>query len=257
MQKRNIVAEPRSRFEFIDALRGFTLLHMIAYHTIWDLTHLFGVSISWFGGTFSYVWQQCICWMFLLISGFCYTFGHHHLRRGLTILGCGVVITLVTCVFMPESRVVFGILTFIGLAMLLMIPLERVLWHIPVWIGLPVCFGLFILTRNIPKSGALGFEQWNLLQLPEMLRNGGYGLMLLGFRNPEIRSVDYFPLIPWIFLFLTGYWLYRLLKEPMRRMKLFHLGWKPLCFLGRHTLMIYMLHQPVLYAILWSINHLI
>ncbi|MCD8218910.1 MAG: DUF1624 domain-containing protein [Ruminococcus sp.] len=251
--KSNIRHRQQGRLELIDLFRGLTLLQMLAYHALWDLTHLFGVSIPWMGSMAAYVWQQVICWSFVLISGFCFSLGHHHLRRGLLIFGCGTVIMVVTRIFTPESRVVFGVLTLIGLSMLLMIPLERVFRYVPTAVGLPVSFGLFLLTRNIPKNGSFGFERWELFQLPASFRSGGYGLMLLGLRNLEIPTSDYFPLIPWLFLFMTGYWIYRLLERVAHQAALFHIRWKPLCFLGRHTLVIYMAHQPILYVLLGGI----
>lgn len=251
-QQENL-SKPRVRFEWIDALRGFTLFHMVVYHMLWDLTHLFGVAIPWFGTTISYIWQQAICWTFLLISGFCFSLGHHPLQRGLLISGGGMLIMLVTFFATPESRVVFGILTCIGLCMLLMIPLEKLLRCVPVWCGLPLSAALFVLTRNIPKRGTLGFESWDLIALPESLRSGGYGMMLLGFRNPEIHSTDYFPLLPWLFLFSTGYWLYRLVQPQLYRTKTACRWLAPLCMLGRHTFVIYLVHQPVIYGMLWVV----
>ena len=73
---------------------------------------------------------------------------------------------------------------------------------------------------------------------------------LFGFPGPDFYSTDYFPLIPWFFLYVTGWFLYRIFERR---------GWlgifsKPrvpvLGFVGRHTLPIYMAHQPVIYAVL-------
>ena len=61
----------KQRLHFLDALRGFTLINMIAFHGMWNLVYLFGVRANWYTGMPGYLWQQWICWTFILLSGFC------------------------------------------------------------------------------------------------------------------------------------------------------------------------------------------
>ena len=84
---------PRRRIAALDALRGLTLLSMIAYHTCWDLVYLFRMDWDWYRGTGAYIWQQSICWTFILLSGFCWSMGRQPLRRGLTVFACGWIVT--------------------------------------------------------------------------------------------------------------------------------------------------------------------
>lgn len=236
------------RLHLLDALRGFTLINMIAYHGIWNLVYLFGVQAPWYRGTPGYIWQQWICWTFILLSGFCFRLGRRPLKRGLTVFGCGILVSAVTLAVMPDSRIIFGVLTCIGSCMLLLIPLEKWLKRVPSAVGLAVSFGLFVLLRNVP-DGALGFEGLVLAALPESL----YRNLLtayLGFPHRGFFSTDYFPLIPWFFLFVTGYFLFRCLDEKGLNEKLFTRGQLPvLNWMGRHSLLIYLLHQPVLYGL--------
>lgn len=238
------------RLLWLDVIRSADLLSMILYHMTWDLVHLCGVSLSWYGDPAGYLWQQSICWIFILLSGFCWSLGHHPLRRGLTVLGASLLVSLVTCLILPEERIVFGILTFLGAAMLLMVPLERLLRHAPAVFGIVVSAGLFVLCRNI-NDGMLGFEAWEPAAFPEALYRNSV-TTFLGFQEAGFFSTDYFSLLPWFFLFLTGYFLYRLLHErgvlsilsgEGRALRLFAVP-------GRHSLLIYLLHQPVLYGIL-------
>ena len=90
------LVRPRRRIASLDALRGLTLVSMIAYHACWDLVYLFHADWDWYRGTGAYIWQQSICWTFILLSGFCFSLGRRPLRRGLTVFGCGWVVTLVT-----------------------------------------------------------------------------------------------------------------------------------------------------------------
>ena len=104
---------------------------MMLYHGMWDAVYLFGVVVPWYSAGQGRLWQQSICWVFILLSGFCVPLGHHTLRRGAMIFGAGVLITAVTLLFMPEDRVVFGVLTLLGSAMLLTGLLEPLLKKVP------------------------------------------------------------------------------------------------------------------------------
>ena len=238
----------KQRLHFLDALRGFTLINMIAFHGMWNLVYLFGVRANWYTGTPGYLWQQWICWTFILLSGFCWSFSRNHLKRGAMVFGGGLVVTAVTCLVMPESRIVFGVLTCIGSCMLLLIPVEKLLKKLPAGTGLAISFGLFVVLRNV-SAGSLGFEGFVLCPLPNSL----YRNLLtayLGFPHRGFFSTDYFPLLPWFFLFVAGYFLFRLLDEQGLNSKLFVKGNVPvLNWLGRHSLIVYLLHQPILYGL--------
>ena len=246
----------RGRLHLLDAFRGFLMLNMIAFHGMWDLVYLFGVDAPWYAGTPKYLWQQFICWSFILLSGFCWKLSRSHLRRGALVFGGGILISLVTLVLMPENRILFGVLTCIGSCMLLMIPLEKLLAKVPAGLGLLLSFAAFFLTRNFP-AGTVGFEGIVLGTLPE----GLYRNLLtayLGFPPPEFWSTDYFPLLPWLFLFVTGYFLFRLLDALGVNHTLFGRGKIPvLNALGRNSLFIYLLHQPALYGVCMVWHYLI
>ena len=111
--------------------------------------------------------------------------------------------------------------------------------------GLAGAFGLFLLVRNI-NDGFLGFAGVPILMLPRSwyanLFTAG-----LGFPGPGFVSSDYFSLLPWLLLFWTGYFLYRLRPaEPL----LPDIRLPGFSAMGRQSLLIYLLHQPVLYALL-------
>lgn len=242
----------RERFYLLDGLRGITLLSMIAYHGMFDLVELYGVSVNWFWKMPGYVWQQSICWTFVLLSGFCWSFGRSPFRRGLLVSAGGLVITAVTFLFLPSERILFGILTFTGAAMLVMIPLSRVLVRMPAWIGLTGSGLLFFLTRNVNK-GYWGFEALTLGKVPDSCYRGLL-MTFLGFPEPGFFSGDYFSFIPWIFLYLCGYFLHRAVMkyETLKGMLRYRAGF--LEWIGKNSLVIYMLHQPVLLLILESIR---
>lgn len=240
--------EPRQRLHLLDAVRGFLLINMIAYHGLWDLVYLFGLRAPWYVGLPGYLWQQSICWTFLLLSGFCWHFSRSPLKRGLVVFAGGAAVSLVTLLFMPENRVLSGVLTCIGSSMLLMIPAEKLLRKVPAPVGLALSLGLFALLRNCP-SGSLGFEGLVLAELPRWLYRNDL-TAYFGFPGPGFFSTDYFPLIPWFFLFGAGYFLSRLLTDAQLTEKLFARGRIPvLNWVGRNSLILYLLHQPVLYGL--------
>ena len=115
------------RYGILDSFRGITLVSMVIYHVCWDLVYLFGKDWSWYKGGWAYIWQQSICWSFILLSGFCWSLGKKPVKRGLIVFGAGAVVSVVTLLFLPEDRVLFGVLTLIGSSMLLMAWLGRYL----------------------------------------------------------------------------------------------------------------------------------
>lgn len=193
------------RYALLDELRGLDLLSMMLYHGCWDLVNLFGIQADWYYGLPGHLWQQSICWVFILLSGFCVQLGHHTLRRGAQVFGAGALVTAVTLLFMPEDRVIFGVLTLLGSAMLLTGLLEKPLRHIPPAAGFAISAALFALTRNV-SVGYLGFGSLRLW-LPQTLYVN-YVTAYFGFYPWWFYSTDYFALLPWLFLFWAGYFLY-------------------------------------------------
>lgn len=129
--------------------------------------------------------------------------------------------------------------------------LQPLLQKIPAWAGLVVSLLLFAATYHT-QDGFWQLGPWQIL-LPGAwyanLFTAFFGFFPLGF-----FSTDYFPLLPWLFLFWAGYFLHfcmgRARMEPLRRSVCAPLGW-----LGRHSLGIYLLHQPVIYGVLLLLFH--
>ncbi len=252
--------QPKSaRLWWLDALRGAALLNMLGYHAMYDWVYVFGRPAAWYSITAPgcHLWQQYICWSFLLIAGFSFSLSRRPLKNGLATAGCAALLTLVTVAVMPSERIWFGILHLMACALLLSCLLRPALEKIPPAAGLAVFAGLFLLTDQLPL-GYLGFEGLRLAALPPALYRANW--FWLGFQDiGHFYSADYFPLVPWLFLFWCGYFLYRLAAPRLaaRPCRPAPAALRPLCALGSRTLLLYMLHQPVLYGALWLANRLL
>ena len=243
-----------NRIRLIDTIRGITIISMILYHACWDAVYFgLGIPAGFLESAGAYIWQQSICWSFIFISGFCFCYGKRPVKRGLAALGGGILITLVTMVVVPDAIDVFGVLYLIGSSILIMTVIDRIAGKkkklYPA--GLVVSIIFFAVLRNLNR-GTFGFEGLSFGQVPVFLYKG-YFMTYLGFKDPAFYSSDYFSLIPWFFLFSTGYFSNKLLDGREKTLKFFGLGLKIFEFPGRHSLIIYMLHQIVLFVIFYLI----
>ena len=245
---------PKPRYSLLDLIRGLALVSMMAYHASWDLVYLFGVDWPWYHSEGAFLWQQATCWTFILLSGFCAPMGRSRYKRGLTVFACGWIITLVMKLFMPATPNLFGILVFLGSAMMIVHALRGVLAKLPPLPGAWLSFLTFIGLRWINR-GTIGWGRLTLT-LPEGLYRNDF-TAFLGFPHSGFRSTDYFALLPWFFLFLTGYFIYRLAEKKGWLAHLPDLQLPVLNLLGRYSLYVYMAHQPVIYGILWLVFSMI
>lgn len=251
MQNKN--TNSTSRYAVLDAIRGFALVHMILYHTSWDLVYLFGFDWPWYRSYTAYLWQQSICWSFIFLAGFCQSLGRQRYRRGWIVFSAGALISILTRLLMPQNQILFGVLTLIGSCLLIVTACEPLLNRIPPLAGFLLNTVFFIWTKNVPQ-GYLGLGKKFIISLPRSWYTHLY-TAYLGFPPSNFHSTDYFPLIPWLFLFTAGYFSFRYWKQQ----NLLHLlkpsFIPPLEWLGRHSLIIYLLHQPLLYLLLRRINN--
>ncbi len=217
----------KQRIWELDALRGLCILGMIAVHLVFDMQIPTGPAFAFvqnWGGV-----------LFFLLSGLCATLGSRPVRRGAIVLGAGLICTAVTWAgfalgMLPDYMVIrFGVLHCLGLCM--------ILW--PVFRKLPV--GL--RTALGAALAALG------IYLTKRVMVSFAGLAWLGLLYPSYSSADYFPLLPYLGFFLLGSVLCNLLYRQ-RRSLLPKLGnfwlFRALQWCGRYSLIIYLLHQPLL-----------
>ena len=242
----SVTGKTKTRYYLVDALRGLALINMVLYHFSYDIFVIYGQNPDWLGSTAAFLWQQGICWSFILISGFSWRFGAaNSLKRGLLLNGLGLLITAVTWLAIPDEVILFGILNFIGCGVLLTIPFSKSGEKIPPLLGAGICLILFALTYHIP-SGYLQIGG-EILGLPDALYSGA--LTIFGFPGPDFYSSDYFPILPWIFLYWTGWFLYPVFMKSKGIRRFLSIRIPLLSFIGRKTIWVYVLHQPILMGI--------
>ena len=243
------------RYPKLDIIRGICLISMILYHTVWDLVYIYELNWGWYRSVGAFVWQQSICWTFILLAGFCVPLSSQPIRRGVIVFGAGALITAVTLILMPGQRIVFGVLTLLGSCMILVGIWDKILrqWmaKIPAWTGMFGNFLLFAFTYSV-NDRFVGFFGARLMDMPDgIYRN--YFTTYLGFPYRGFFSTDYFALIPWMFLFLTGYFAHFVVMNSGVKAFFEKGNNKVLSVIGKHSLVIYMLHQPVVYGVLWLV----
>ena len=225
------------RLVTVDFLRGFSILLMIVFHFSFDLNHFHFIDIDIYHGDFWHYFRWFILTLFIFISGYTLSLVHAKrvvwkkaFKRSRELLVLSLIITVATYFLFPTTWVYFGVLHFFTIAMLLVLPL--------VYYPKTALLLAFVLAWGYYESyiSVNIFYQWfqPLLDLPQ-------------------RTEDLVPILPWIVPMLVGLFAgyYKLLPEvkSLRRYKL-------LLFMGRHPLFIYMVHQPILFALLMFVKSL-
>lgn len=251
IRKHNMNAK---RYHTLDFIRGINLISMILFHACWDLEYMFDIRVPGYTGTFGSIWQKCICITFIIISGMCSSFGtnmKNKIKRGVIILICGYIVSTVVFIFTPESPIHFGILTFMGFAMILFALLEPVLKKINPYEMAVVGLTLYYMLRHASRR-VLDIFFGGPVLLPKAMYKNMF-TAFLGFPPSGFISSDYFPVVPWIFMYAVGFALGIILKKKGVLDKLKKPEKTIFNNIGKHTLIIYMLHQPIIYGVLWLI----
>jgi uncharacterized membrane protein len=226
----------RPRLAAIDVIRGIAVLGMIIYHFSWDLWSNGLIEADVIGDPGWKAFARTVAGTFIGLSGFNLVLAHRDgFRRGLflrrlaIIAGAAILVSIGTWLVMGEDFVYFGILHCIAVTSVLALP----------FLGVPAWFTLLI--------GAGAFAA------PFFLQNDVFDwppLLFIGLSPHPRNTVDYVPLLPWFGVVLLGMALARLAIDngvtdrvarwqPARALR-------PLTFIGRWSLPIYLLHQPIL-----------
>ena len=228
------------RFWEIDFARGIAIIMMIIYHLVFDLNYFGFISVNMYNG-FLGIFKKIIAVSFITLVGISLTLtsnlksNKRIIKKGIIVFAFGLLLTLVTFIFIKENTIYFGILHFIGLSIILSIIFLR-FFKLNLLIGI-----LLIILGNIVNKINIDFPL----------------LIIFGITFKGFTTLDYFPLLPWFGLILIGIFVGGLLyKNNQRMFKLFN---EPkrlsfLQFLGKRSLVIYLIHQPILISIVYLLR---
>lgn len=229
----------RDRLLFLDIARTIALFGMIVFHLFRDL-EVFGMIAQ--GTTLNDGWAilaRAIAGSFLFLSGVSLVLAHARGFRGkawlwrfVLISGAACLVTVTTYVAFPSQYVFFGILHALAVASLLGVPFL----FAPVWASFIGAAVILIASATVGRA---------VFASPWMAWTG------LGM---EVRaSMDFIPIVPWLAPFFLGIVVARIADpkslEPKwpRRFPAQAMAWP-----GRHSLAVYLLHQPVLLTLTWA-----
>jgi uncharacterized membrane protein len=232
------------RYPEVDMVRGIAILMMILFHTVFDLS-FFGISAVEVSSGFWKYFAYATASLFLLIVGVSLTISHarataslsgHRLTlkfvyRGAGIFLLGLLVTVVTFLYLHEGYIVFGILHLIGISVMISPLFFRFKKYNLVWGLLFIITGYFLAMIDGPA--------W---------------LLPFGIHPATFWSVDYEPVFPWTGIVLFGMGIGEYLypggvrKFAIPNIPSFFV--EPLAFLGKHSLMIYLIHQPLIILLL-------
>jgi len=227
----------------IDFLRGLSIILMVCYHLLFDLGEFVGIKkcLGWSTDLSSVAWtvaQYFFAGLFVILSGISSTLSRSNARRGLKLLAVSLVVSAATYIFDPSSTVYFGILQCLA-------------------------FSILIYGVGFEKAGPVACAVWGALVLGStvalrMLMRGVEvrfdWLLPFGITSPSFSSFDYFPLFPWFGIFLAGSALGKSVYASKRSLVPVRLPETFINVAGRHSLLIYILHQPVILGILYVLG---
>jgi uncharacterized membrane protein len=236
-RERREVAVPR--VAGVDALRGLAVLAMVAYHAAFDLAYFRVIAQNFYRDPFWLHSRTAILASFLLIAGISLVLAQStpqgrarfwmHVGR---VAACAIAVTAGSYLVFPRSFIWFGVLHAIALSLVMIRPLVARPW-LAIGIGIAVVIAGNWLRIPAFDSRALGW---------------------IGFTTTKPITEDYVPLFPWTGVMLIGIGAGHVLLrqgfaavEPLARLPAM-LQW-----LGRHSLAVYMVHQPLLLGALWMV----
>jgi uncharacterized membrane protein len=228
--------QPVARLPGLDALRGVAIVAMIAYHFCFDLRY-FGVTRSDFEHDIRWLTARTlILSSFLLIAGISAVLASRQplpVRRWLrhigVIAGAALLVTAGSALLFPRSFIWFGVLHAIAVSLLVAKPLVRR--------PLPAALaGVAVIVAGIACASPAFDNRW---------------LGWLGFMTAKPVTEDYVPLFPWMGVLFIGIALgHALVANRFRVLARLRTLPRWLSFLGRHSLVVYLVHQPILLGVL-------
>ncbi|MBI3344503.1 MAG: DUF1624 domain-containing protein [Gammaproteobacteria bacterium] len=233
----------RPRYPWVDAVRGTAIALMIAYHFCFDLVYFGVLSIDFNHTLFWLGLRSLIVSLFLGVMGMSLMLASRHglrwrpyLRRLALLLASAGLVSLGSYLLFPASMIFFGVLHFIVVASVLALPFVHFYW-------INLVAGASLIIFGLIYQNELFNQPW---------------LQWFGLMTYKPVTEDYVPLLPWFGVVLIGIFAGKAIyhRAPLPRFA----AWQPvgthgkiLAWAGRHSLAIYLIHQPVLLSVMYPL----
>jgi len=218
----------------IDFLRAIAVILMVTFHVIFDLKEFAGIAINYQSGLWYWV-GKISALMFLFLAGISSGFSKNSVKRGIKIFIFAVAITFVTYIFFREQYIRFGMLHLLGVGMIL--------------------FPLFKRMNNILliiSAAAIGFTA---VLIKGTLADTSL-LLPLGVSYKGFVSLDYYPISPYLSVFILGILVYKMYYYRSESLFKFHCENEYISMISKNSLGIYLVHQPILVGGIILLNFL-
>lgn len=233
--------EKQKRIDILDAARGLALILMVIHHGLLDLIVLCGAPEWFFSNPVFDVLHYIFAGLFIFLSGLCCRLSRNNLKRGLICFGVALAMQVVTSLPFIGEPIRFGILHMLGFSMVFF-ALTRRAWDAIPRKTAPVFYVvLIVLTAWLVENTTI----------PEVLARW---IFPVGWTYRGFYSADWFPLFPWLFVFLLGTWAGLYVVERKLPERFYTFTCPVLPQIGRKSLLIYVLHQPILYAVIYAVK---
>ena len=234
--------QPKNRIQIIDAMRGLCVVLMAFHHLFLDLVDLCGAPGWLFSNPVFDFLHYIFAGMFFFLAGISSHLSRSNVKRGVKCFLVAMGMTVVTSLMNMPIR--FGVLHCLGFSMVFYGVTSKA------WNGIPHIAMPFIYTALLVLS-ALAVEY-----IP--VSNGiAEFIFPFGWTPTSFYSADYFPIFPWFFVFMLGTWFGRYVKE--RTLPKWFFDFKIPFFptVGRHALLVYIVHQPVFYGLIYAYKFIV
>lgn len=218
----------KKRIWEVDALRFIAIILMLIYHLVFDLKEYLNIDVN-YEEFHWYIIGISSAIIFMFTSGLSSGLSKNPIKRGIQVLACGMLVTLVSFIFFKDMYIRFGILHFLGVCMIISPALRKMDNLTLLLIGL-ACVIAGIYTENIT------------INIPYLLP--------LGLKYKGFCSFDYYPLIPYLSVYILGILAYRNYYKERKSIFKKELYSNFIRKISEKSLFIYLIHQPIYYALI-------
>ena len=234
----------KRRIEIIDALRGLAVTLMVIHHALYNTAVFLDAPWWLYSNPVFNALQLLFIGVFILVSGVSSRFSRGNVERGSIVIVIAVLITYVTV--RMEMPIYFGILHLLG-SFMIFYGLTRKFWD---WIPRNIAPFIYIALTAASTLARVVFSPGSENLVVRDL------LSLLGWRQPGFVNYDNQNILPWIFVFLFGTWVGEYIREERFPSWFYEMKVPFFPFAGRNALLIYVLHQPILFGITMGIAYI-